>query len=112
MPKGNPPGLPAGLNMGAMQQLAAKMKEEMMRAQDELAEQRLTVTAGGEAVRVVIDGQLRLHHIQISPDAIAQGDIEMLQDLLVVAVNSAIEQAQTLAAERLQGLGGGLLPGT
>ena len=111
MAKGKSSGLPVGLNAGAMQQLAAKMKEEMMRAQEELSEQRLTVSAGGEAVSVVIDGNLRLHHLKISPEAIAQGDIEMLQDLLVVAVNSAIEQAQTLAAERLQGVGGGLLPG-
>ena len=111
MAKDKGSGLLAGLNMGAMQQLAAKMKEEMMRAQDELSEQRLSVSVGGEAVSVVIDGNLRLHHVQISPEAIAQGDIEMLQDLLVVAVNNAIEQAQTLAAERLHGLGGGLIPG-
>ena len=111
MAKGKGPRLPAGLNAGALQQLAAKMKEEAMRAQDELAEQRITVSAGGEAVAVTIDGNLRLHHVKIAPEAIAQSDLALLQDLLVVAVNSAIEQAQTLAAERLQGLGGGLLAG-
>jgi DNA-binding YbaB/EbfC family protein len=92
----------------------AQMQAEMRRVQDELGEERLTITAGGEAVKVVIDGQQRLHHLTISPEALAaaQDDREMLQDLLVVAVNSALEQSQTLAAERLQGLSSGLgLPG-
>lgn len=97
---------------GDLVQKIAKMQEEMMQAQEQLGEERLTVTAGGDAVKVVIDGKQRLHQIVISPDALAQGDVEMLQDLLVAAVNNAIEQSQTLAAERLQGLAGGLgLPG-
>lgn len=97
---------------GDFVQKIAKMQEEMMLAQEQLGEERLTVTAGGDAVKVVIDGKQRLHQIVISPDALAQGDVEMLQDLLVAAVNNAIEQSQTLAAERLQGLAGGLgLPG-
>ncbi len=108
MPKGKlrpPPGVGAGL----MEKIA-QMRQEMVRAQDELAEQRLTVTVGGEAVTVVVDGRQHFHHLIISPEALAaaQGDKELLQDLLVVAVNQAIEQSQTLAAERLQGLTGGL----
>jgi hypothetical protein len=90
----------------------AKMQEEMVRAQEELGEERLTVSVGGEAVKVVIDGRQRLHQILISPEALAQGDVEMLQDLLVAAVNNALEQSQALAAERLQGLTQGIgLPG-
>ena len=99
---------------GDFVQKIAKMQEEMMLAQEQLGEERLTVTAGGDAVKVVIDGKQRLHQIVISPDALAaaRGDVEMLQDLLVAVVNHAIEQSQTLAAERLQGLAGGLgLPG-
>jgi len=93
-------------------QKIARMQEEMMQAQEQLGEERVTVSAGGGAVKVVIDGKQRLHQIVISPDALAQGDVEMLQDLLVAAVNNAIEQSQTLAAERLQGLTGSLgLPG-
>jgi DNA-binding YbaB/EbfC family protein len=106
-------GLPAGLTGGLAEKLA-KMNEEMQRVQAELANERITVTAGGEAVTVVVDGQQRLHHVLISPEALAaaQEDREMLQDLLVVAVNSALEQSQTLAADRLQGLSAGLgLPG-
>jgi len=95
-------------------QKIAKMQEEMMQAQEQLGEERIKVTAGGDAVQVVIDGKQRLHQIVISPEALAaaRGDVELLQDLLVAVVNTAIEQSQTLAAERLQGLAGGLgLPG-
>ena len=111
MAKPKTPQPATGLGGDFIQKIA-KMQEEMMQAQEQLGEERLTVTAGGDAVKVVIDGKQRLHQIVISPDALAQGDVEMLQDLLVAAVNNAIEQSQTLAAERLQGLAGGLgLPG-
>ena len=99
---------------GDFVQKIAKMQEEMMQAQEQLGVERIAVSAGGDAVKVVIDGKQRLHQIVISPDALAaaRGDVEMLQDLLVAVVNNAIEQSQTLAAERLQGLAGGLgLPG-
>jgi len=102
-PKGQRP--PPGMGGDLMQKIA-KMQEEMMQAQGQLAEERITVSAGGDAVKVVIDGQQRLHHIEISKEALAaaRGDVALLQDLLVAAVNNAIEQSQTLAAERLQGL--------
>lgn len=99
--KGHRP--PPGMSAGLMQKIA-KMQVEMVLAQERLAEERITVSAGGDAVKVVIDGKQRLHQIVIAPEALAQGDVEMLQDLLVAAVNNAIEQSQTLAAERLQGL--------
>jgi nucleoid-associated protein EbfC len=98
---------------GWMEEIA-KLKDEMIRAQEELAGERITVFAGGEAIKVVIDGQQRLHQVIISPQALlaAQSEAQMLQDLLVLAINQAIEQSQALAAERLQGLTGGMdLPG-
>lgn len=100
---------PPGANSGLMEKIA-QMRQEMMRAQDELAQQRLTVTVGGEAVTMVVDGRQQFHHILISAEALAaaQTDKEMLQELLLVGVNQAIEQSQALAAERLQGLSGGL----
>lgn len=107
MPKSKGLRPPPGLNADLIQKIQA-MRENMTRAQEELGEERLTISVGGDAVQVVIDGQQRLHHITISPAALAQGDLEMLQDLLVAAVNNAIEQSQALAAERLQGLTGGL----
>lgn len=105
--KGHRP--PPGMNAGLLERLA-RLQDEMQQAQDQLAEERLTVTAG--AVQVIIDGRQRLHRIEIAPEALAQADRETLQDMLVVAVNNALEQSQTLAAERLQGLNAGLgLPG-
>jgi DNA-binding YbaB/EbfC family protein len=107
-----PPGMSGGL-MDKLNQMQAEMK----RVQAELAHERLTISAGGDAVQVVIDGQQRLHHITLSPEALqtALTDREMLQDLLVAAINSALEQSQTLAADRLRGLSSGLglpdLPG-
>ena len=104
---------PAGLGGGLMDKLL-QMQTEMKNAQEELAGERITISGGGDAVQVVIDGQQRLHQVKISSEALAaaQQDLEMLEDLLVAAVNNALEQSQTLAAERLQGLTTGLgLPG-
>jgi hypothetical protein len=98
-----------GVNQGLMERLA-KLQDDMMQAQEALGEERITVTAGGDAVKVVIDGRQRLHSVEIKPEAL--GERELLQDMLVVAINNALEQSQTLAAQRLQGLSGGLgLPG-
>jgi DNA-binding YbaB/EbfC family protein len=98
---------PAG---GDLMNKLAQMQNEMQRVQTELANERLTITAGGDAVTVVVDGQQRFHHVVISPEALttAQSDKAMLEDLLLVALNSALEQSQMLAAERLQGLSSGL----
>ena len=105
-----------GMGGGLFEKLN-QMQAEMKRVQDELAEERLTVSAGGDAVQIVIDGRMGIHHVRVSPDAIAaaQSDPEMLGDLLTSAMNVAIERAQTLAADRLGGLSRGLglpdLPG-
>ena len=101
------------LNSGLLDKLM-QMQNEMKNAQDELAGERVTISVGGDAVQVVIDGQQRVHHITLSAEAVtaAQQDREMLEDMLVAAVNNALEQSQMLAAERLQGLSQGLgLPG-
>jgi len=103
------PSLGGGLLDKLMQ-----MQNEMKNAQAELADQRVTISVGGDAVQVVIDGQQRVHHITLSAEAVAaaQQDREMLEDMLVAAVNNALEQSQMLAAERLQDLSQGLgLPG-
>ena len=101
------------LNAGLLDKLM-QMQNEMKNAQDELAGERLTIAVGGDAVQVIIDGQQRVHHIIISPEALAAGqqDPQLLQDMLVAGVNNALENSQMLAAERLQGLSQGLgLPG-
>ena len=98
---------PPGFNADMVEKIM-QMRAEMMRAQEELAGERLVISAGGDAVTVVIDGRQHIHEIKLSPEALVQGDKALLQDLLAAAVNQAIEQSQTLAAERLQNLPGGL----
>jgi DNA-binding YbaB/EbfC family protein len=97
---------------GGMMKQIQKLQEEMTKVQDELAEETLTVTAGGGAVTIVITGNQRVQSITLKPEIVNPADVEMLQDLIVAAVNEAIEASQTHAAKRLQPLTGGLsIPG-
>ncbi len=89
-----------------------KMQEEMAKVQEALSEEVLEVTVGGGAVRVLITGQQEVRAIEIDPELLDPEEVDMLQDMLVAAVNQAIEKSQALAAERLQSVTGGLsLPG-
>jgi len=100
------------MGSGGMMKQLQKLQEEMAKTQETLAEETLTVTAGGGAVTIVITGNQRIQSITLKPEIVIADDIEMLQDLIVAAVNEAIEASQTHAASRLQGLTGGLgLPG-
>ena len=90
--------------MGQMQQ----MQEQMAEQQEALADETVTVTAGGGAITVVITGHQRLESIEIQPELVDPEEIELLQDLLVAAVNAAVEQSQAMAAQRMEGLTGGL----
>ena len=102
---------PRGGQTGVMEQIQ-KLQEELVKAQGALAEETVTVTAGGGVITVVMTGHQRLQSVTIDPDVVDPDDVEMLQDLIVAAVNEAIERSQALAAERLSGLTGGLgLPG-
>lgn len=96
------------MNPNNMLSQMQQMQEEMEEAQEALAEETVTVTAGGGAITVVITGQQRINSIEINPALIDPDEQEMLQDLLVAAVNSAIEQSQTMAAERMEGITGGM----
>ena len=88
-----------------------KLQADMVKAQEALADETLEVTAGG-AVTIVVTGNQRIKSIKLSPEVVDPSDLEMLQDLLVAAVNEAIERSQVHAAEKLQGLTGGLnIPG-
>ncbi len=85
-----------------------EMQEEMGRVQAQLEEETVTVTSGGGAVTVVITGHQRVRSIEVNKELINPEDQEMLQDMLVAAVNAAIEQSQAMAAERMEGVTGGL----
>jgi len=103
--------LPKGMGGGLTQQLQ-RLQQEMLQTQEALGDEVVEVTAGGGTITVAITGHQRIRSIQIDPEVVDPQDVEMLQDLIVAAVNEAIEKSQSLAAERLGGLTGGLgLPG-
>jgi DNA-binding YbaB/EbfC family protein len=109
--KGKGMRLPKGMGGGMAQQLQ-KLQQDMLETQEALGDEVLEVTAGGGAIKVSITGHQRIESITIDPEVVDPADVEMLQDLIVAALNEAIEKSQNMAAERLGGLTGGLgLPG-
>jgi DNA-binding YbaB/EbfC family protein len=111
-------GPPAGApNQSALMRQIQKMQEDMEAAQAELEEERIEVSVGGGAIKVIINGHQKVQSITIDRDVIDLEDEEWLtdlQDLLMAAMNQAIEQSQSLQAERMQGATGdidSMLPG-
>lgn len=99
-------------NMQGMIRQAQKMQELMQQKQAELAERVFRATAGGGAVEVVITGKKELTEIKISPDVVDPDDIEMLQDLVIAAVNEAIRTVEETSETELSKITGGLsMPG-
>jgi DNA-binding YbaB/EbfC family protein len=94
--------------MGALLQQAQKMQEEMMAAQEKLKDERVEASAGGGMVKVVMSGDLELKSLAIEPDAVDPEDVEMLQDMVLAAVNEAVRAAQELAATKMNAAAGGL----
>ena len=91
---------------------AQDLQAKLLKAQQELANMTTEVTSGGGAIKIVVDGQQRIRSVSISPEVINAEDVEMLQDLVMTAVNEAIQKSQELAASHLSGLTGGLkIPG-
>jgi hypothetical protein len=93
--------------MGMMQQLQ-KLQEQLEIAQAKLAEETVTASAGGGAVTITVTGDQQCRAVEIDAALLQEGDVEMLQDLLLTAFNSALEKSRQLAAERLGPLAGGL----
>ncbi len=93
--------------MGMMEQIQ-QMQQQIVQAQNQLAEEKITATSGGGVVSVTITGDQRCTDIQIAPELLQEGDAEMLQDMLVAAINSALEQSRQMAEERLTPLTSGL----
>lgn len=84
------------------------MQQQMADQQKELESETVTVSAGGGAIQITITGHQRVQTIEISPEAVDPEDVEFLQDMLVAGINSAIEQSQALAAQKMEGVTGGL----
>ena len=105
------PTLGGGGGGGMMQQIR-QLQEEMARTQENLGDETVEVSVGGGVLQMVMTGNQRLLSVKIEPDIRTADDVEMLQDLVVAAVNEAIERSQQLASDRMGSLTGGLnLPG-
>ncbi|MFP6593735.1 MAG: YbaB/EbfC family nucleoid-associated protein [Dehalococcoidia bacterium] len=91
---------------------AQQMQAQMAKIQEELAEARTEATAGGGVVKVTIIGGSKVESIEIAPEVVDPEDIEMLQDLVMAAVNEAMDTAQSDAAKKMSAITGGLnIPG-
>ena len=99
-------------NMNQMLKQAQKMQEDMATLQEDLESREYTAVSGGGAVSVTVDGKHLIKSIKIDPDIIDPDDAEMLEDLVTVAVNEAINNAAKTAEEEMSAITGGLnLPG-
>ncbi len=100
--------MPPRKNVNKMMQQVQQMQEEMQKAQEELAKETVTASAGGGAVKATITGNLELVDLQINPEVVDPEDVEMLQDMVLAAVNEALTSSQDMASKRLGGITGGL----
>lgn len=112
MGKGGFPGFGGG-NMGNLIKQAQKMQQDMAKLQEELQERTIETTAGGGAITVVVSGKKELQSITIKPEVVDPDDVEMLQDLILAAVNEAIRKADEMVNGEMGKLTGGLggMPG-
>ena len=100
------------MKIGQIAKMAQQMQTQMAQAQQELAEATLEATAGGGAVRVVITGAQEVRAVEIDPSAVDPEEVDMLQDLVMTAVNDAIGRSKEMEKERMSSIAGGLgLPG-
>lgn len=99
------------MNRNIMRQ-AQELQARLAKAQQELTEATVEGTAGGGVVTVIMDGQQRVKAVKLSPEAVKAEDVEMLQDLIMAAINDAMRKSQELASSRLSAITGGLkIPG-
>lgn len=99
-------------NMNQMMKQVKKMQEQMMKAQEELGSKTVEGTAGGGVVTVVVNGHKKVQQITIKPEAVDPEDVDMLQDLVIAAVNDALGKVDELANQDLGKYTGGMnIPG-
>ena len=108
MAKGGFRGMPGGMNQAAMLKQAQKMQQEMLRMQQEMETTTYTATTGGGMVKASVNGKHELVELTINPEAVDPDDVEMLQDMVIGAVNEAMRAADTDSANNMSRLTGGL----
>jgi DNA-binding YbaB/EbfC family protein len=97
---------PGGLDLNSMMKQVQQMQAEMAEAQEKLKDEVVEASAGGGMVKVKLSGDLRLLEIAIEPEAIDAEEAELLQEMILAAVNEGLRSAQELAASRLGGVSG------
>ena len=105
--RGGMGGMGGGMNMNMLKQ-AQKMQQDMMKMQQELQEKEYSATAGGGVVSATVNGKHELKNLVIEPDAVDPDDVEMLQDMIMAAVNEAMRAADSDASDSMQKLTGGM----
>ena len=101
-------GMPGGMNQAAMLKQAQKMQQEMLRMQAEQEAKTFTAKAGGGMVAATVNGKHELVNLEVKPEAVDPDDVEMLQDMIIAAVNEAMRAADQEAANNMSRLTGGL----
>lgn len=105
-------GLPGGAGGGNLMAQVRKMQEEMEKTQEELGTLEVTGSSGGGMVEIVMDGHQAVKAVRLKPEVVDPDDVEMLQDLLLAALNDATEKAKALADEKMGDVTGGVnIPG-
>ncbi len=97
-----------GMNQMNMMRQAQKMQQEMLKMQEEIEKREFTATAGGGVVTAVVSGKREVLSVTIDPEAVDPEDVEMLQDMVVAAVNEALRMAEASAGESMARITGGL----
>lgn len=112
MARGRYPGF-GGANMNNLMKQAQKMQKDMVKLQEELDEKTVESSAGGGAITVIANGKKEVLEINIKPEVVDPDDVEMLQDLILAAVNEALRKAEEMVSSEMSKLTGGLggLPG-
>ncbi|MCD7756325.1 MAG: YbaB/EbfC family nucleoid-associated protein [Firmicutes bacterium] len=108
MAKNNFRGMPGGMNQAAMMKQAQKMQQELLRMQEEQETKTYSATSGGGMVTATVNGKHEVVSLQIQPEAVDPEDVEMLQDMVIAAVNEAMRTADTEAANNMSRLTGGM----
>ena len=112
MARGGFRGMPGGGNQAAMMKQVQKMQQEMLRMQEEMETKTYSATTGGGMVKATVNGKHEVLELAINPEAVDPDDVEMLQDMIIAAVNEAMRSAETDSANNMSRLTGGLnLPG-
>ena len=101
-------GMPGGMNQMQMMKQAQKMQQELLRMQEEQENATYTAKAGGGMVSATVNGKHELVNLEINPEAVDPDDVEMLQDMVMAAVNEAMRTADNEAAQNMSRLTGGM----